>query len=190
MPVLVVALSPDGRLLATVTPLPLEGSKAADKGGEDMDRDVIRLWHVGDRDRGEPKPLAELKEHRGRVFSLAFSPDGTRLASGGRVPPYPGSGEILLWDLNDPSHPRRIAKLDRDTAPGEPRRLASPVVRLAFHPRNPALLAFATMAIYQPTSEPPYYCRGRLVRSRSGTSPPGRRSARRVRGTCCRARRR
>ena len=168
---MVVALSPNGRLLATVTPL--EGSKAADKGGEDLDRDVIRLWHVGDGDRGEPKPLAELKEHRGRVFSLAFSPDGTRLASGGRVPvpAAPGSspgatpggqaerpsGEILLWDLNDPSHPRQIATLDRDTAPGEPRRLTSPVLRLAFHPRNPALLAFATMAIYQPTSEPPYY---------------------------------
>ena len=146
-----------------------------------MDRDVIRLWRVGDRDRGEPKPLAELKEHRGRVFSLAFSPDGTRLASGGRVPPYPGgrSGEILLWDLNDPSHPRRIAKLDRDTAPGEPRRLASPVVRLAFHPRNPALLAFATMAIYQPTSEPPYYSwtPGQVelwdITTRSPVGPPG-----------------
>ena len=153
VPVLVVALSPDGRLLATVTPS--EGSKAADKGGEDMDRDVIRLWRVGDRDRREPKPLAELHRHRGRVFSLAFSPDGTRLASGGRVPPYPGSGEILLWDLNDPSHPRRIAKLDCDTV--EPRRLASPVVRLAFHPRDPALLAFATMVTYHVTPRPPYY---------------------------------
>ena len=178
VPVLVVALSPNGRLLATVTPLP-EGSKAADKGGEDMDRDVIRLWHVGDRDRGEPKPLAELKEHRGRVFSLAFSPDGKRLASGGRVPPYPGSGEILLWDLNDPSHPQRIAMLDRDTAPGEPRRLASPVVRLAFHPRNPALLAFATMAIYQPTSGPPYcsWTPGQVelwdITTRSPVGPPG-----------------
>ncbi|MGE5755821.1 MAG: WD40 repeat domain-containing protein, partial [Planctomycetaceae bacterium] len=155
VPVLVVALSPDGRLLATVTPL--ERSKAADKGGEDMDRDVIRLWRVGDRDRGEPKPLAKLEEHRGRVFSLAFHPDGTRLASGGRVPPYPGSGEILLWDLHDPSHPRLTAKLDCDTAPGEPRRLASPVVRLAFHPRDPTLLAFATMAIYHATPGPPYY---------------------------------
>ncbi len=179
MPVLVVALSPDGRLLATVAPLPLEGSKAADKGGEDMDRDVIRLWHVGDRDRGEPKPLAELKEHRGRVFSLAFSPDGKRLASGGGVPPYPGSGEILLWDLKDPSNPRRIAKLDRDTAPGEPRRLTSPVVRLAFHPGNPAILAFATMAIYQPTSEPPYYSwtPGQVeiwdITTRSPVGPPG-----------------
>ena len=97
MPVLVVALSPDGRLLATVTPS--EGSKAADKGGEDMDHDVICLWRVGDGDREKPKPLTELKGHRGRVFSLAFSPDGTRLASGGRVPPYPGRGEILLWDF-------------------------------------------------------------------------------------------
>ena len=153
-PVLVVALSPDGRLLATVTPS--EGSKVADKSREDMDRDVIRLWRVGDRDRGKPKPLAELKEHRGRVFSLAFSPDGQRLASGGRVPLFPGSGEILLWDLNDPSHPRRIAKLDRDTAPGGPPRLASPVMRLAFHPRNHALLAFATMTAHHAMPGPPY----------------------------------
>ena len=154
-PALVVALRPDGRLLATVTPLPLEGSKAADKGGEDMDHNVICLWRVGDGDCGKPKPMAELKGHRGRVFSLAFSPDGTRLASGGRVPPYPGSGEILLWDLNDPSHPHQ--RLANDTAPVEPPRLASPVVRLAFHPRNHALLAFATMATYQVKRESPYY---------------------------------
>ena len=40
------------------------------------------------------KLLAKLQGHRGIVMSVAWSPDGTRLAScGGR-----GSGELIIWD--------------------------------------------------------------------------------------------
>ena len=39
------------------------------------------------------KNLGTFGEHKGAVFSVAFSPDGTTLASG------VGAGEIKLWDI-------------------------------------------------------------------------------------------
>ena len=129
---------------------------------------------------GSRNPWRSSKNTGGGCSAWPSAPTGHGWPPGAGYRRTPGrSGEILLWDLNDPSHPQRIAKLDRDTAPVEPRRLASPVVRLAFHPRNPALLAFATMAIYQPTSEPPYYSwtPGQVelwdITTRSPVGPPG-----------------
>jgi WD40 repeat protein len=55
-----LALSPDGRLLAT--------------GGPDK---AVRIWSVP-----EGKPLAVLEGHEGWVTSVAFSPDSRLLASG------------------------------------------------------------------------------------------------------------
>jgi WD40 repeat protein len=41
----------------------------------------------------QPKPRAVLDAHRGSVSSLAYSPDGKTLATGGDV------GGIKLWDV-------------------------------------------------------------------------------------------
>ena len=49
---------------------------------------AIRLWNVASGEN-----IATFRGHPTDIQSLAFSPDGTILASGG----YDGS--ILLWDL-------------------------------------------------------------------------------------------
>jgi hypothetical protein len=46
----------------------------------------------------EPKPRATLTGHARGVTSVAFSPDGKLLASGG-ASPMEGPGEIFLWDM-------------------------------------------------------------------------------------------
>ena len=86
-----VAFSPDGKLLAS-------GSR--EKGnlgtlwkqifGHALlaDGRTIRLWHVGDG-----RLAATLVGHPGDVHGLAFSPDGTSLASSGESP------AIRIWSL-------------------------------------------------------------------------------------------
>lgn len=69
---LCVAVSPDGALLAT-------GGIARDGG--------VRLW---DRTTGE---MRELGRHESHVVSVAFSPGGTRLASGDTV------NKVWVWDV-------------------------------------------------------------------------------------------
>ncbi len=91
--VLAVAISPDGRFLAS--------------GGQAPDND-IRLWWLVPR-RGYPamgKVLAELSGHSGSIHSLAFAPDGRTLASGSQ------DGTIKLWDV---SARRLRATLDAGT---------------------------------------------------------------------------
>jgi WD40 repeat protein len=74
-PVLAVAVSPDGRTLA---------SGSADH--------TIRLWDLAGWRPGEPAPpFRALEGHTQPVWSVAFSPDGKVLASGS------SDGKILVW---------------------------------------------------------------------------------------------
>jgi WD40 repeat protein len=68
-----VALSPDGRMLASA-------------GYDDR---TVRLWDVFSGDE-----LARFTGHEGPVLTVAFSPDGKRLASGS------ADTTILLWDVS------------------------------------------------------------------------------------------
>jgi WD40 repeat protein len=75
----VLALSPDGRLLAT--------------GGHE-DRPTIRLWDLTTR-----RQVHKLQHPAGHyVFGLAFSPDGTQLVSGVNWD-EDGQGAVCLWEL-------------------------------------------------------------------------------------------
>jgi WD40 repeat protein len=66
-----IAISPDGRVLAT--------------GGEDR---MIRLWELP-----SGRPLAEWEAHDGHVTALHYRPEGGTLVSGGT------DGTFKLWDL-------------------------------------------------------------------------------------------
>jgi RNA polymerase sigma factor (sigma-70 family) len=79
----VVALSPDGKTLATgIWPQTGEGKLKKTS--------IIQLWEVGKRD---------LPEHPGFLTALAFSPDGKTLASATQHPQGPAA-TIRLWDVS------------------------------------------------------------------------------------------
>jgi len=82
--VLAVAVSPDGRALAS--------------GGEDR---MICLWEVP-----TARPLARWEAHDANVTALAFRPDGRTLVSGA------ADGMLKLWDL--PSIRRKLAAMGLD----------------------------------------------------------------------------
>jgi WD40 repeat protein len=72
-----VAISPDGKLLATCG-----GDHATD------DVDELRVWDLASK-----KELCRLRGHEATVHAVAFSPDGKFLASGGH------DGTVRLWDV-------------------------------------------------------------------------------------------
>jgi serine/threonine protein kinase len=78
--VIAIACSPDGRRIATGT----GGKFSAGRGGPN-----VVLW---DRETGEQQLTLRGTEHH--IYSLALSPDGTRLAVGGTNP------QVQVWDAN------------------------------------------------------------------------------------------
>src|SRR6266542_2220698 len=55
---------------------------------------IIKLWDVA-----SAKEIASLKGHGDAVWALAFSPDGTILASGSGEFLQKRPGEVKLWDV-------------------------------------------------------------------------------------------
>ena len=82
-----LAVSPDGQQIATGTGGPTEGAPILQRVHQGKEN-VIRLW---DAIGGEL--VRELHGHTGVVYSIAFSPDGRTLISGG------WDGTILVWDV-------------------------------------------------------------------------------------------
>jgi WD40 repeat protein len=70
-----VAFSPDSRYLAS--------------GSYDS---TVKVWDVKALDSAEP---VTLRGHTASVYSVAFSPDGRRLASASG---YADRGEVKVWD--------------------------------------------------------------------------------------------
>src|SRR5207249_4171780 len=87
--VLSIALSPDGKLLAS---------------GEGFTDSVIRLWDVA-----SGVEIGHLEGHRAGVGRLLFWPDGKTLASGSF------DQTIRLWDVSDPAKGRPLSTLRGNT---------------------------------------------------------------------------
>jgi WD40 repeat protein len=96
--VIAVACSPDGRLVATGT----GGPFSAGRGGPN-----VELW---DRETGHRRLTLRGTEHR--IWSLAFSPDGTKLAVGGTNPQLEvrdaNTGKVL-WAKHEPQLPQAMS---------------------------------------------------------------------------------
>jgi hypothetical protein len=90
-----LTVSPDGRTLAVaenLVPIPsgLEKEKLAPREYKRLGQ--VRLWDIANKQSG-----TVLRGYRGMVLSVAFSPDGTTLVSGGgRTSQF---GEVKVWDL-------------------------------------------------------------------------------------------
>ncbi len=91
-----VAISPDSRVVATAS----EDTAIAHDG-------AVRLWDVTDPRR--PTELATLPRRTDSMRSVAFSPDGHLLATGG------DDHLVGIWDVTNPRHPTELATLTGHT---------------------------------------------------------------------------
>jgi WD40 repeat protein len=82
----------------------------------------VTLWNAADP--AHPKQLSVLTEHSLAVAAMAFSPDGTTLATAG------DDRTVILYDVSDPQNPRR-----EDTLKGH----EEPITSLSFTPDGQTL---------------------------------------------------
>jgi WD40 repeat protein/serine/threonine protein kinase len=116
-PVLKLAFHPDGQTLAAaiaIVPISADGKHLGASWGE------VRLWNVV-----RARPTGVVMRHRGTIQVLAFSPDGSLLATGNAIHDWPRPlgelaawGEAQLWDAKTGEqwgrpmlHPRGITAL-------------------------------------------------------------------------------
>jgi WD40 repeat protein len=84
------AFSPNQRLLAS----------------GDGDDHTVRLWDV--TDLVHPRPVGQpLTDHTTWVLDIAFTPDGHTMATA-------SSTELILWNVDEPDHPRKLATIGTD----------------------------------------------------------------------------
>jgi WD40 repeat protein len=96
-----VAFSPDGKRLAA----------AADyhQGRWTNTQSAVRVW-----DTDTWQLVYNLRGHPSAVFGVAFSPDGTRLASAGGQRNQPDQpGEVNLWDMHTGQAASAVGKWKR-----------------------------------------------------------------------------
>lgn len=87
---------------------------------------TVRIWDVTARNVRK-----SLKANDNPVLTVAFSPDGNHLATGGRPSLANPTADVLVWDLRSGEHKRILADL------------AQPVNALAYSPDGKTLLVCA-----------------------------------------------
>ena len=121
-----VAVSPDGRFIAAA------GDASWHESGQ-RSASIIQLWDLATGEK-----IHSFQGHESATYSLAFSPDGSRLASGLR------NGTVLLWEvpharsllqpIRANQGPKELETLWADLAGGNPRKAHDAVWALVATP--------------------------------------------------------
>jgi serine/threonine protein kinase/WD40 repeat protein len=85
-----------------------DGTRIASAGSDGK----IKVWEVKESDwllhEKGPPPLMEMTLHRGSVYGVAFSPDGSKIASAG------WDGTVRIWDANNGTQLEKIQAHEGD----------------------------------------------------------------------------